>query len=453
MWKTPIYEFKPKNGFKHLSYSNVKIDVTHSAPKMQEPGTQLLDVFNQIIKRKKPTSTTILDLGAARLRNSKFFVEKGFQVYAAEFEELFKKGSKTEERLLELKEYENFHSLIFPRDIYNFKHNFFDMILLLNVPTVMPFPVERICLMLIVRRLLKRNGSFIWYSDPMIRVGKNKYANRYVRKILDGYIPGSKRKKIETFYVELHENEIETMIESCGFKIDFDYSIELKKFAYTNIVYYSKPKDRIIFSRALNLDNMIKKGTVQKNGYYTSTEFKSVLDLLAEELKSTEEGKPDAYRYQDIIGYVLKYIFKEQLTDMKIETRAEGGDIRIDITFRRKDKEGFLKDLKEVYGIRCPFIIIECKNYSDDPGNEEYDQLDSRLIKRTGMFGILVVRNIEDKDKCLGHCIRRNRNSHNQEKVIIVLEDSDILELIEAKMKYPNEIDNILHKKLKNVIL
>ncbi|MHA1280270.1 MAG: hypothetical protein ACTSQ8_24110, partial [Candidatus Helarchaeota archaeon] len=189
MWQAPIYDFKLKN----YRYSSVRINVTRSAPPMAKPGDHLVNIFNKIIHRKKPETTKILDLGAARLRNSKFFVEKGFQVYSAEFEELFKKGSKTEERLKELKEYKNFHPLIFPKDIYTFNENFFDFILLLNVPTVMPIPVERICLLLIARRLLKNNGSFIWYSDPMIRIGKNDYAKRYVRKFLDGYLTGPKK--------------------------------------------------------------------------------------------------------------------------------------------------------------------------------------------------------------------------------------------------------------------
>jgi hypothetical protein len=451
MWQTPIYEFRSKKGFKNLSYSSIKIDVTHSAPKMPKPGDQLVKIFNKLIEGKKPAITKILDLGAARLRNSKFFVEKGFQVYAAEFEELFKKGSKTEERFLELKTFENFHSLIFPKDIYAFNEDFFDIILLLNVPTVMPIPVERLCLLLLIRKLLKKNGSFIWYSDPMIRIGKNDYAKRYVRKFLDGHLPGAKKKNIETFYVELHENEIETMIESCGLEIDVDYSEELKKHAYTNIVYRSKPKDRIVFSRALQLDDLIKRGTMPKNGYYVSTEFKSTLELLAEELKLTKEGRTDAYRYQDIIGNTLRYIFKGQLTEMKIESPGEG--IRVDVKFRRKNKKGFFKDLEKVYKIPSPYIYCECKNYSEDPGNPEYDQLDTRLKPRTGLFGFLVVRKIQDKAKCLEHCRRRNRDYPSQKKVIMVLEDSDILELIEAKIKYPERINKLLHKKMEEILL
>lgn len=173
--------------------------------------------------------------------------------------------------------------------------------------------------------------------------------------------------------------------------------------------------------------------------------------MLAEELKLTEEGKPDAYRFQDIIGNILRYIFKGQLTDMKIEAPAEG--IRIDVKFRRKNKKGFFKDLAEVNEIPCPNIFIECKNYSEDPGNPEYDQLDTRLKLRTGMFGFIVVRKIADKAKCLENCRRRNRDSTNQKKIIMVLEDSDIFDFIEAKVKYPKRINKLLYKKLDEIIL
>ena len=168
MWQSPIYEFKPKKGFENYRYSSIKINVTLSAPKMPKPGGQLINIFKKITERKTPASIKILDLGAARLRNSKYFVDKGFQVYAAEFEELFKKGTITEERLIELKKSNNFHPLIFPRDIYTFNENFFDVILLLNVPTVMPIPVERLCLLLLIRRLLKKNGCLL-YTSPSPR--------------------------------------------------------------------------------------------------------------------------------------------------------------------------------------------------------------------------------------------------------------------------------------------
>ncbi|MHA1285196.1 MAG: hypothetical protein ACTSQP_22075 [Promethearchaeota archaeon] len=428
-----------------MNYKEIVIDVTGSAPRsLKDPGKQLKSVFNDIFKKFKPDSTKILDLGAGRLRNAKYFVEKGFQVYCAEFEELFKKGSAPEKYLKELKKYENFHQLIFPKDIFECDLKF-NIIFLINVQTVMPIPIERICLFLIARKLIADRGILIWYSDPMIRNKKQKYS----RKFSDGYLTGQNKKNKETFYVELHENEIETMIELTGFKIKYNLSKKLKKYAFRNIVYYAIPKKNIIFSKAVNLAELINKGTYHKDKFYTNDNFKSILELISEELKLTSPGKKDALKYQNLIAHALKIIFEDQLTDMEVETIAWENLIRIDITFRNMAKEGFFHDIRESNSIYCPYILIECKNYSNDIGNPEYSQLENRLGKKIGKFGLLIVRKVKDKKKCIKHC---KKILDNNEKYIIVLEDKDIFDLIEAKIYNPNEINKILHKKLKELL-
>ncbi len=453
MWKSPIYEFRSSNNIPSFDYKKIIIDVTGSAPPMSAPGNQLKKVFNRLIENLSQTSK-VLDLGAARLRNSKYFVDKGVQVYSADFPELFKKGSAAEKRLSQLMNKNNFYKLIFPKDLYRHEERF-DLILLINVPTVMPIPIERICLILLARNLLKTKGLFLWYSDPMIRVGKNNYLDRYTRPFLDGFLPGPKKKNKENFYVELHEEEIETMIEMSGLKIKKEISEELKEYSYTNIVYCAELKDRIIFSKSLELSNLISLGTKDQEDYYTYREFPLLLELLGEELKTTIPGRKinggEPTRFHHVIAYILKNLFKEELTDMVIEREDREGDIKIDITFRRKDESGFFKDLKEVYGIRCPYIIIECKNYSNDPGNPAYDQLDSRLRSRTGMFGILIVRKINDKDKCVKNCIDRNRDSNNEE-FIIVLDDDDIHNLIKAKTQDSERLSKLLHQKMDRIM-
>lgn len=238
------------------------------------------------------------------------------------------------------------------------------------------------------------------------------------------------------------------MIELSGFKIEPEFSKRLKKYSFRNIVYCAVPKERIIFSRAVNLVELIEKGTFHKNKFYIADDFKNLLELAAEELKLTRSGISDAYRYQDLIAYILKLIFEDQLTDMEVETQAWEGLIRIDITFRNMVEKGFFKDIKKSHSVHCPYILIECKNYSQDVGNPQYDQLTVRLDKTVGMFGFLVVREIEDKEKCLKHCKKRLKN----EKFIIVLDDNDIFDLIEAKIYNPNEVNNILHKKLKELL-
>jgi len=134
---------------------------------------------------------------------------------------------------------------------------------------------------------------------------------------------------------------------------------------------------------------------------------------------------------------------------MEVETEAWEALIRIDITFRNMVEKGFFKDIKKSHSVHCPYILIECKNYSQDVGNPQYDQLTVRLDKTVGMFGFLVVREIEDKEKCLKHCKKR---LDKNKKYIIVLDDNDIFNLIEAKIYNPNEVNNILHKKLKELL-
>ena len=71
------------------------------------------------------------------------------------------------------------------------------------------------------------------------------------------------------------------------------------------------------------------------------------------------------------------------------------------------------------------------------------------MNKTVGMFGFLVVREIEDKEKCLKRCKKRLEKNN---VYIIVLDDKDILNLIEEKIYNPNEVNNILHKKLKDLL-
>lgn len=99
----------------------------------------------------------------------------------------------------------------------------------------------------------------------------------------------------------------------------------------------------------------------------------------------------------------------------------------------------------------APLIFIECKNYTHDPKNPEYDQLVARFHDKRGRFGILVCRTISDK---------KIKNSRCGDIIgggtgcVIVLEDKDILELIAARNKDDfNGINDIMSRKLTEVLL
>lgn len=90
MWESPVYTFAKKIRDDGKT-ENLVVDVTGSAPSMSAPGDILEGVFGVLTAGKSPKKTKILDIGAAKLRNTLYLLEKGFQVYAVEFEELGKR--------------------------------------------------------------------------------------------------------------------------------------------------------------------------------------------------------------------------------------------------------------------------------------------------------------------------------------------------------------------------
>jgi hypothetical protein len=189
------------------------------------------------------------------------------------------------------------------------------------------------------------------------------------------------------------------------------------------------------------------------------TEDKPTLDyksnpLSAEEriekLNSIKTGKDDALKYQEIIFNYLIYIFGNRLSNPKSEVNINNGRKRIDIVFNNNSKTGFFAELNELHHIQCPKILIECKNYGSEIGNPEVDQLEGRLNKRRGMFGILVCRKIKEKDLLLARC----KDIVNEDKgYIIALDDTDIKKLLRSKDENESEIDDLLKIKLDELIM
>ena len=76
---------------------------------------------------------------------------------------------------------------------------------------------------------------------------------------------------------------------------------------------------------------------------------------------------------------------------------------------------------------RAVSILLECKNYSDDPENPEFDQLTSRFGHQRGFFGILLCRTLDDRSRTIAAC----RDAANDGRgYMLVLEDSDLIAML-----------------------
>ena len=150
---------------------------------------------------------------------------------------------------------------------------------------------------------------------------------------------------------------------------------------------------------------------------------------LLNAVTSLVPGKKAAYQFEDAVENLLNALFHPALVDPQVQTPVHNGMKRVDITYTNYAQSGFFRWLATNYS--APYVYVECKNFGNEIGNPELDQLAMRFSESRGKFGMLICRNIEDRAKIEQSC----RNIlNNDKKYIIVLDDSDISQLVvEAK--------------------
>lgn len=153
-----------------------------------------------------------------------------------------------------------------------------------------------------------------------------------------------------------------------------------------------------------------------------------IASYLIEQLKSIRPGNANASEYHITMLCILEFIFYPDLSNPRKEVEVNEGRKRIDIIYNNTSSKGFLYDLYEKYDIPAHFIMVECKNYSNDIGNPELDQLLGRFSKQRGKFGISTSRTAEDYSNLIKRCNDIYRDTDN---LIIPLLDKDILYMLE----------------------
>jgi hypothetical protein len=148
-------------------------------------------------------------------------------------------------------------------------------------------------------------------------------------------------------------------------------------------------------------------------------------DQLLADLKALRPGQDDAAKYEEVIERILSALFYPSLAHPKKQHRIHDGQKRIDLTYMNDAHEGFFHWLASHYP--SSLVMVECKNYRDDVGNTELDQLSGRFSPGRGQFGILVCRTIEDRDELTKRCLNTARD---QRGYIIGLTDDDLETLI-----------------------
>ncbi|MDC7715595.1 hypothetical protein PQU96_15880 [Vogesella sp. LYT5W] len=165
-------------------------------------------------------------------------------------------------------------------------------------------------------------------------------------------------------------------------------------------------------------------------------------------IKSIEEGKSEAYTYQDAMLCALLFIFGKNLVSPKLEREIHDGRKRIDITFLNNAKDGFFYRALKSPRLNAVEISFECKNYSSDPKNPELDQLAGRFSPNRGWVGFILARKCTNKSLFEKRCKDTFLDGRG---LIIPLYDEDIFSLLdmastEDYMSINSMLDDIYRK-------
>ena len=163
-----------------------------------------------------------------------------------------------------------------------------------------------------------------------------------------------------------------------------------------------------------------------------------IAKFLKKKLGKLNVGTENASKYHDLILGILEFLFYPNLSNPRKETPIHERRKRIDITFENSAENGFFHKLPALYQIPSSLIMVECKNYREDIGNPEVDQLSGRFSVNRGKFGMLLFRNINNEELIMNRC---KDLCADKSEVIIPLMDTDLNKALDSIID--NTEDNI----------
>jgi len=170
--------------------------------------------------------------------------------------------------------------------------------------------------------------------------------------------------------------------------------------------------------------------------------------MALERLKELKPGKEDADNYHATVLELLRFVFDYSLVNFEQEYEMDQGRGRIDIIADNKAGEGLFCEMrKEQFLARS--IPIECKNYTADLGNDQFNQIADRLGEKTSRFGMIFCRSIDNYVRSLQHCSDRWLR---QSLMILLIDDSGLEQLVAARLNRDYQsIESYLRRKIREV--
>ena len=266
-----------------------------------------------------------------------------------------------------------------------------------------------------------------------------------------------KGRYFKTFYKYHQVEELDELMALYGFKLIKRFNVgddarlyeKTSHTLFTGLVTPQKIMEQIPVDDSIKDPSSPDPNIVKRNSKIKmitpSPKALSIESLYIEKITSIPKGQ-DAEEYHRVVSYAMGRIFRGSLRNMDIKVNIDGGIKIIDTVFTNSATSGFFNNLKSK--VECTYPMIEVKNISGDPTNSELDQLNGRLNQNRGHFGILICRNVSNKNAVISRCKTYLQNNH-----VLVLSDEDIFELLEyAREKADNDINDFMDKKLREIL-
>jgi hypothetical protein len=167
-------------------------------------------------------------------------------------------------------------------------------------------------------------------------------------------------------------------------------------------------------------------------------------------LRRVPTGRADASSYHKLIIGLLSFLFFPGLFEPIKEAELHEGRKRLDIRFTNGGATPFFKRIIDAAQTRALTVPVECKNYTEDLGNPEFDQLSGRFSHTRGFFGLLCCRSIDNQQRMIATC---RDTALDGRGYIVVLSDTDLIDMLDA-VESGNRalIDTLLNRRLNELL-
>lgn len=168
---------------------------------------------------------------------------------------------------------------------------------------------------------------------------------------------------------------------------------------------------------------------------------------LLDRLDQIEPGRAGASDYHGCVFELLKFVFDYALVNWDIEYKMDLGLGRIDIMCDNRSNNGVFSETREI--LSAMSVPIECKNYSGDLSNEEFNQIEQRLGESTSRLGMIYCRSVQDR-RSLANQVGVRWLRHKN--CILVFDDRDVKTLSHLRLERDYEgIDNLVRARIRDV--